>query len=451
MSVVYASDGGAVMYTKGAAEVVLAMCTAELVTGAPEPLTDRRRAEILAANADMSSRALRVLALAFRRFDGGGAGAFPEEGLVFAGLAGMIDPPRQEARDAVLTCLRAGIRPVMITGDHPETALAIARELKIASGHAELLTGEGLDRLGEAQLAEKVGSVSVYARVTAAHKLRIVRALRGRGEVVAMTGDGVNDAPAIQEADIGIAMGVTGTDVTREASDMVLVDDDFATIVSAVEEGRGIFDNIVKFVHYLLASNSSELIFVFVVTLIGWPAPLLAVQILWINLVTDSLPALGLGTEPPEAGVMRRPPRPRGQAVITRGRALAILLQGALIASVALVAFAIVYHRDPGRIDRARSVAFAVLAFSQLIYALTCRSLGKPLSTLSPFSNPRLLLGIAFAAMLQFFVLFVPFARPLFRIDLDVGVGLALLLVALATLPAVLIEIVRTLSYRRTP
>jgi Ca2+-transporting ATPase len=261
----------------------------------------------------------------------------------------------------------------------------------------------------------------------------------------------VNDAPAVQEADIGIAMGVAGTDVTKEAADMVLVDDNFATIVAAVEEGRGIFDNVVKFVHYLLASNASELMFVFAATLIGWPAPLLAVQILWINLVTDSLPALGLGTEPPEPGAMRRRPRPRGEGVINRRRGLTILLHGAVMAAAALAAFALVYAGDAANLARARTAAFCVLAFSQLLYALTCRSLTRPLTALAPCSNPRLLAGVAFAAALQLCVMFVPFARPLFQIELPTAFGTCLMLAGLSVLPAMLIELARLALYRRQP
>lgn len=440
MSVVVDSDGVAMMYTKGAVEVVLSMCSCEFAGGGIRPLTQQRRGEILQKNCEMSSRALRVLALAYRRFEGPRAQKYQEVGLIFAGLAGMLDPPREEARQAVQKCREAGIRPVMITGDHPETALAIARELNIATDERQLLTGVKLDRMGDEELSQRAKEVAVYARVTAAHKLRIVHALRAGGEVVAMTGDGVNDAPAIQEADIGIAMGLTGTDVTREASDMVLVDDNFASIVSAVEEGRGIFENIVKFVHYLLASNASELLFVFIVTLIGWPAPLLAVQILWINLVTDGLPALGLGTEPPEGDVMTRQPRPLSEAVITPGRALTILLHGLLMATASFIAFASTYRGNAADLQRARTAAFAVISFSQLFYALTCRSLTRPFLTLKPFSNPRLIAGIIFAGLLQISVLFIPFAQVLFKTDVDIGGAGWLRLLGLSILPAALIE-----------
>ena len=261
-------------------------------------MNDRLRHEILAANHEMAARALRVLALAYRPLDEMALSKASEEtDLTFVGLAGMIDPPREEAKQAVETCHAAGIRPVMITGDHPATALAIARELEIAGEEDLAVTGQQLDDLSDAELTNRIEKIAVYARVSAAHKLRVVEAWQNRGEIVAMTGDGVNDAPAIKAADIGIAMGITGTDVTKEASDMVLMDDNFASIVSAVEEGRGIFDNIQKFVFFLLASNASEVLFMFFAALVGWPAPLMAVQLLWINLVTRWLagPCPGYG------------------------------------------------------------------------------------------------------------------------------------------------------------
>jgi hypothetical protein len=236
----------------------------------------------------------------------------------------MIDPPRDEARAAVQTCRSAGIRPVMITGDHPATALAIGRELGLVDGAGRAVTGVELDALSDDALTADVERIAIYARVTAEHKLRVVRAWQRRGQVVAMTGDGVNDAPAVKAADIGIAMGITGTDVTKEASDMVLTDDNFASIVTAVEEGRGIYDNIQKFIHYLLSCNAGEVLLMLVAAVAGWPPPLAAIQILWLNLVTDGLPALALGLEPPEPDIMQRPPRPPQQPVITRRQGLVI-------------------------------------------------------------------------------------------------------------------------------
>ncbi len=312
MSVVFQGPTGQrVMHSKGAPEMILARCIAERREGKVSPLTEERRREIMQSNAEMAGRALRVLGLAYRELPSATEAPDEEADLVFVGLVGMIDPPREEAKEAVLRSRAAGIRPVMITGDHPLTAMAIARELHIAGSEDRVLTGQDLDAMSDQDLLSQVELVAVYARVSAEHKLRVVKAWKQRGQIVAMTGDGVNDAPAVKAADIGIAMGVTGTDVTKEASDMVLTDDNFASIVNAVEEGRSIFDNIQKFVHFLLSCNAGEVLLMFVSALIGWPVPLLAIHILWINLVTDGLPALALGMEPPERDIMSRPPRPR--------------------------------------------------------------------------------------------------------------------------------------------
>jgi Ca2+-transporting ATPase len=283
-------------------------------------LGEQRRNELLGQNSLMAADALRVLALASKTV----SGPITEEAesdLEFLGLVAMKDPPREEAREAVRRCLLAGIRPVMITGDHPATALAITRGLEICGTGDVVVSGNDLDSLTDEQLRDCVEKVTVFARVTAEHKLRIVSALRAHRHVVAMTGDGINDAAAVKMADIGISMGITGTDVTKEAADMVLVDDNFASIVNAVEEGRAIFQNIQKVVHYLLSTNAGEVLLLFFAALVGWPLPLTAIQILWINLVTDGLPALALGMEPPEPDIMRRSPRASDTPVITLRRA----------------------------------------------------------------------------------------------------------------------------------
>ncbi|MDB5299513.1 MAG: cation transport ATPase, partial [Phycisphaerales bacterium] len=348
MTVVARGAGGhGIAYTKGAPEVLLARCTFERRGGAIVPLTQQRRGEILAANSHMAARALRVLGLAYRDMPGVWPQDCLECELVFSGLAGLFDPPRKEARPAVEKCHRAGIRPIMITGDHPATALAVARDLGIAKDSDAALTGKRLDELDDDALASVIEQTPVYARVTAEHKLRVVRAWQRKGHVVAMTGDGVNDAPAVKSADIGIAMGRAGTDVTREAADMVLTDDNFASIVAAIEEGRGIFDDIQKFIHYLLSCNTGEVLVMFVGALAGWPAPLVAIQILWVNLVTDALPALALGIERPEPDVMERCPRPPREGVITLRRGLLMLFHGTLIAGVTIAGFAMIYRGDP--------------------------------------------------------------------------------------------------------
>jgi Ca2+-transporting ATPase len=444
--VVQGEHGKLVMYTKGAPEVVLGKCSREFRDGAAQPLSEMRRAEILRAARDMGGRALRVLALAYREERQGQE--LEEKDLIFAGLAGMIDPPRDEARRAIRRCISAGIQPVMITGDHPDTAQAIARDLGILRQGQHAITENDLDRMDDEQLATEVTQITVYARVTAAHKLRIIKAWRQRGQVVAMTGDGVNDAPAIKAADIGIAMGITGTDVTKEASDMVLLDDNFASIVNAVEEGRTIYDNIRKFVHYLLATNAGEVLVMFFATLVGWPAPLLAIQILWINLVTDALPALALGVEPPEPDVMKRPPRPPHERVISRRRGLLMLYHGVLNAAAAAVAFYVVYRGSEQNLPAARSVAFCTLAFSQLFFSFGCRSERYTMPELGFFSNPWLLAAIAGSLSLQLVVVTVPFLQPLFQVAPITSAWQWLLIAALALTPATFIEVAKLVQER---
>jgi Ca2+-transporting ATPase len=445
--VVREPHGELVMYTKGAPEVILAKCCSERRSGQIASLTDARRIEIKRISAEMASRALRVLALAYREWPGNDVAVHEESDLVFAGLVGMIDPPREEVKEAVRRCHEAGIRPVMITGDHPATALAIARELHIAGDSARAVTGQELDTMSEAQLVQQVEDIAVYARVSAEHKLQVVRALKARGQVVAMTGDGVNDAPAVRAADIGIAMGISGTDVTKEASDMVLTDDNFASITNAVEEGRGIFDNIQKFLHFLLSSNASEVLFMLFAALMGWPAPLLAIQILWINLITDGLPALALGVEPPEPDIMRRRPRRPHEPVITLRRGLLMLLHGALMAAVAAIAFALVYQGSESNLPHARAVAFCTLAFTQLFYSFSCRSQRYTMPELGLFTNPPLLLAIAISCLLQLSAVTLPFTQPLFEVSAHFAWEW-LLIMGLALTPVSLIEIWKLLRVR---
>ncbi|MDX2039463.1 MAG: cation-translocating P-type ATPase [Isosphaeraceae bacterium] len=448
MSVVIRLEGtGAAMFTKGAPEVILGLCSSEFRDGSVVPMTEERAEEIRAVAREMAGRALRVLALAERRHeDAGHESVTREEDLVFIGLVGMIDPPRSEARAAVLECRTAGIRPVMITGDHPATAWAIARELGLAREGDRLMTGLDLDRTTPEELKEAVGDVAVFARVSAEHKLRIVAAFKARGQVVAMTGDGVNDAPAMRAADIGIAMGIAGTDVTKESSDMVLTDDNFNSIVNAIEQGRGIFDNIQKFIHYLLASNTSEVLIMFLAALFGWPAPLTAVQLLWINLVTDGLPALALGVEPIEKNVMRRPPRPPRESVLTKSRARLILIHGTLIAFVGLVAFLLTYENG-ANIDRAHTATFCTVAFTQLFFSFACRSRSQTLFELGPFSNPKLLGAILVSGLLQFAVVSLPGVRAVFDVPTSPA-GDWLLILPLALAPVTVVEIVKLIRAR---
>ncbi|MFN9367934.1 MAG: cation-translocating P-type ATPase [Planctomycetia bacterium] len=447
-------DGSRVLETKGATEAVLARCVAELRDGQPEPLTPARRAEILAAAAGLADRALRVLSLACRELP---AGATPdsdpdrvERDLVHVGLAALLDPPRDEARVAVDRCRSAGIRPVMITGDHPATALAVGRELGLTDGGpagGRVVTGVDVDALTDERLADEVAGIAIYARVSAEHKLRVVRAWQRHGAVVARTGDGVNDAPAVQAADIGIAMGVSGTDVTKEASDMVLTDDDFASIVSAIEEGRGIYDNIQKFMHYLLACNAGEVLLMLVAALLGWPPPLAAIQILWLNLVTDGLPALALGLEPAEPDIMTRPPRPPQAPVLTWGRGLTVLVHGAVVAAVCVAGFWWSWRGsdDPATIAHAQTVTFCVAAFAQLLFAIGCRSDRFTAFAIGFWQNPALLVAIVLSALLQMAVVMLQVTRPVF----EVPRGLSsewLVVIGLALVPVTLIELAKTMG-----
>ena len=441
--IVQTDDRRAIMYVKGAPEVILEKCTLEQVEGTSRPLDPQRRRTILQQSATMAADALRVLALACKPVTEPFA-AEDESGLTYLGLVGMKDPPREEAREAVRRCYLAGIRPVMITGDHPATALAIARELGIAQPDDAVVSGNDLDNLSDELLRQRVDQIQVFARVTAEHKLRIVAALRDRRHVVAMTGDGINDAAAVKMADIGIAMGITGTDVTKEAADMVLVDDNFASIVNAVEEGRAIFDNIQKFVHYLLSTNAGEILLLFVGALMGWPLPLTAIQILWINLVTDGLPALALGMEPPEPDIMRRSPRPADKPVITLRRARLMLLHGMLVAMAGIAVFVLVSHEPNASLGHVRTATFCTVAFAQLFFSIACRSPRRTMPELGPFSNPYLLAAIVASVLLQVGTVTVPGVRQVFGVD-ELPTWDWWLIIVIALAPVTMIEVAKLL------
>jgi Ca2+-transporting ATPase len=426
------TTGRVLLFTKGAPDVLLARCTRELVAEAERPLTEVRRREILEANDTLAGRALRTLAVAYRAALDGSLtperlGSDAERDLVFAGLIGMIDPPRDEARDAVARAKNAGIRPVMITGDHPTTAAVIAEELGIVSVR-RVVTGAELEAMSALSLDAIVDEVSVYARVNPEHKLRIVEALQRHGSIVAMTGDGVNDAPALKTADIGVAMGVTGTDVSKHAADIVLADDNFATIVAAVEEGRAIFSNIRKFLRYLLSSNIGEVLTMFFGVVLG-PAiglelqgdavvlPLLATQLLWINLLTDGAPALALGVDPPDAGLMQQPPRPSRERVITARMWGGIFFVGVVMAAGTL------YVLDAslpgglveggGTLGYAQTRAFTTLIFFQLFNVLNARS-DRHSAFRGLFSNPWVWAAISLSIALQCAVLYTPVLQRAF-------------------------------------
>ncbi|MCC6821099.1 MAG: cation-translocating P-type ATPase [Verrucomicrobia subdivision 3 bacterium] len=396
-------DGKLRAFTNGAPGPLLKLCTRVYTATGIRPLTETDRAHILAQTSAMAKQALRVLGSAYRDLENTSTADLTagevEHDLVFVGLSGMYDPPRPEAKVAVAKCLAAGIRVVMITGDHPDTATAIARELGIASVHDAAVTGVELEKLSDAELRQRVPKIGVYARVTAEHKLRIIHAWKANDAVVAMTGDGVNDAPAIKGADIGIAMGKSGTEVTKQAADMIITDDNFATIVAAVEEGRGIYDNIRKTLQYLLAGNVGELLLMTICVVIGLPTPLLPIHLLWINLVTDGLPALCLATDPIDADVMKRQPRRRTERITNPSFVRTMFLTGFLTAGVAFAVY--FYMLKTGTTETARASAFAVLVFAELLRAFGARSETKSVWRISLFTNVNLVIVVALAIGLQ--------------------------------------------------
>ena len=351
-------------------------------------------------------------------------------------------------REVIQKCKDAGIIVVMITGDHKNTAVAIARELGFFKEDSLALTGEELDAINDEEFYKEVRKIPVYARVSPAHKLRIVRAWRKIGDVVAMTGDGVNDAPAVKESDIGVAMGITGTDVTKEVADMVITDDNFASIVAAVEEGRGIYDNIKKFIHYLLSCNAGEILVMFVASLVGLPVPLLPIHILWVNLVTDGLPALALGVDPVDPGIMRRPPRPKNEPVITKQRVILMLTQGAFIAFCSLFAFVFVLFIEKEGIGRARTAAFIVLACSQLFHSFNCRSMTESLFKIGIFTNKKLIAANLISFFLQMAVVYMPFSQRIFKTE-PLGLFDWILVVTISSFPLWAMEAVKMINKKR--
>ena len=396
-------DGKLRAFTNGAPGPLLKLCTSIYSATGIRPLTEADRAHILTQTSALASQALRVLGSAYRDLESNSAAdltaAEVERDLVFVGLSGMYDPPRPEAKTAVAKCVAAGIRVVMITGDHPDTATAIAREIGIAAATDHAVTGVELDKMTDDELRKRVSKISIYARVTAEHKLRIIHAWKANDAVVAMTGDGVNDAPAIKGADIGIAMGKSGTEVTKQAADMIITDYNFATIVAAVGQGRGIYDNIRKTLQYLLAGNVGELLLMTICVVIGLPTPLLPIHLLWINLVTDGLPALCLATDPIDADVMKRQPRPRTERITNPKFVRTMFLTGFLTAGVAFAVY--FYVMKTGTTEAARSSAFAVLVFAELLRAFGARSETKSVWRISLFTNVNLLIVVAISIGLQ--------------------------------------------------
>jgi Ca2+-transporting ATPase len=443
---------GAIVFTKGAPDVLLGRCTKLRWKGRVEELTEAHRERILADMAGMSRDALRVLGAAYRVIEaapkkGDDLGAL-EGGLVFLGLVGMIDPPRLEVKDSIASCRKSGIATVMITGDHRDTAFAIAKELGIASSPDEVLSGVDLDAMEPGELAKAVRKVRVFARVSPEHKVRIVEAFKANGNIVSMTGDGVNDAPSLEAADIGVAMGITGTDVAKGAADMVLVDDNFKTIVAAIAEGRNIYDNIRKAILFLLSCNAGEILAIFGAILVGWEPPLLPIHILWVNLVTDVLPALALGVDPGDPDAMKRQPRDPRESLFARGGARFTLLNGAFIGLLTIGIYRLAYVLYPvasGIDSHAQTMAFAVLSISQLIHAFNLRNQEKSIFRIGPFSNPWLVGALGSGLALQCCVILIPGLARLFKVTPLSGTDW-LLVAAFSLAPLVVNEIAKLIA-----
>lgn len=443
------SSGDQRAFINGAPDVLLQLCTHLYSLDGVRRMTEQDRKMIADQNSAMAHRALRVLGAAYRDFRRGEAEHLNaeeiEQDLTFVGLTGMYDPPRAEAKEAVARCHEAGIKVVMITGDHPRTAQTIAKDLGIASSDNGVLSGMELDRISDDELRRRALHTAVYARVTAEHKLRIVRAWKANGAVVAMTGDGVNDAPAIKGADIGIGMGRTGTEVTKQASDMIVTDDNFASIVAAVEEGRGIYENIRKTLQYLLAGNCGELLLITACVLLGLPMPLLPIHLLWINLVTDGFPALCLATDPIDKDVMRHAPRRSEDKITSGGFVGMLLLTGILTAGVSLTVF--LYALQHSNLEMARTHAFAVLVFAELLRSFGARSTTKPIWKLNLFSNKNLVIVVMLSLAVQIFSHYnEAFARFLKTSTLPVSE--CLMLIGLGFVPLLTMEILKPAGTR---
>ncbi|BBI34540.1 calcium-translocating P-type ATPase, SERCA-type [Cohnella abietis] len=420
MSVLVSHQGGKLICTKGAPDLLVGQCSYVLWGDQVVPFTATLKQKVLSANEAMAKDSLRVLGLAFREvksFDECDSNEQAENGLIFVGLTGMMDPPRREVKEAIAKCRQAGIKTVMITGDHGTTAEAIAKKLGIMVRGGRVVTGGELSNMDDNELEAIADDIQVYARVSPEHKLRIVQALQRRGHVVAMTGDGVNDAPAVKAADIGIAMGISGTDVTKEASALVLADDNFSSIVAAVEEGRGIYENIRKFIRYLLASNVGEIMTMFMAMMAGFPLPLVPIQILWVNLVTDGLPAMALGVDQAESDLMQHKPRSAKENIFARRLGWKIISRGILIGICTLAAFVLALNEGAGhsqQLIHAQTVAFATLVMAQLIHVFDCRS-SRSIFHRNMFENKFLVVAVLSSLVLMLLVLYVEPLQPVFK------------------------------------
>lgn len=443
-------EGKIASFTKGAPDIVIDRCDYIYLNKQVVPFTPDLKEEVLQVNSSFAKNALRVLAYAYREYD-----ELPseidsdinEKSMIFVGLTGMIDPPRQEAKEAIKKCKEAGIKTVMITGDYKETAFAIAKELGMAESEEQAMMGSELDKLSDEELKEVVKKINVYARVSPEHKVRIVSALKANGDVTAMTGDGVNDALALKRADIGVAMGITGTDVAKNTSEMILTDDNFASIVAAVEEGRVIFSNIKKFVHFLLSCNIGEIILVFTAILMNLEVPLLPIQLLWLNLVTDSFPALALGVEKGEPDIMEQKPRDSKESIIDRSMIANISFQSIAVGVSSLLAYIWALDKYPLDLDNARTITFATLITAELLRAYSSRSFKYTLAKIGIFSNKAMVRATALSFSLMIAVLYVPFLQDIFY-TFAMGLSDWLIVLSFAFFPLIAGELVKVVRNR---
>ena len=428
MSTLVEENGNFTVYTKGAIGNLIEICTLVLDGGQIIHLTEAHKKRYLDAAVNMSDQALRTLGVAYKPEKGKIDPSDMEKDLILVGLVGMIDPPRAEVKDSILKAKSAGVKTLMITGDHKNTAFAIAFQLGIAEKIEQTITGQEIDRLSDLEFSENINTYYVFARVSPEHKVRIVRALKSRGNIVSMTGDGVNDAPSLNTADIGVAMGITGTDVAKGASDMILTDDNFSTIVSAIEQGRNIYNNIKKSVIFLITCNLGEVITIFVALILGWKAPLIATQLLWINLITDSLPAIALGMDPGNPDVMKEKPRPAKESFFANGAGMHVLLGGFLIGALTITAYFFGYYEKgytpfdkqvpENTIEYARTMAFMVLVVCQLFYSLAFRNERKSIFSIGIFSNKYLVGAILAGLALQLVVVGIPAIQSAFHLQM---------------------------------
>ncbi|MCW6109354.1 calcium-transporting P-type ATPase, PMR1-type [Clostridium sporogenes] len=429
--------------TKGAIDNLLKISTNAYINGEIVPLTDEIKENIMNASNEMSKNALRVLGAAYKTLEDTNYNKENLEiDLTFIGLVGMIDPPRESVKDSIFECKNSGIKTIMITGDHKVTAFAIAKELGIAENESQAIFGYELDDMSDSELSSRIEDLRVFARVSPEHKVKIVKALKSKGNIVSMTGDGVNDAPSLKAADIGVAMGITGTDVAKGASDMVLTDDNFSTIVSAIKEGRNIYNNIKKSIVFLLSCNLGEILALFIGILLGWPAPLRPIHLLWVNLITDSLPALSLGIDPGDPDIMDENPRDPKESLFAGGAGISLILNGLLIGVLTLVAFEVGRIRYSDSLMHAQTMAFVVLSVSQLFHSFNMRHPKKSIFQLGLFTNKYLFASVIFGIFLQDMVITIPFLASIFKV-FDLTMQDWIFVCALSIIPLIINEIVK--------